>query len=154
MDVSLVGPRGGGRVWVIWVIGGWNMSAVVVEKSTRDPCVDAGRRDECRGGWVTRDGTGDVDARVASRGSFGRERGGRASVVCVCVCVCVCVWDSSARRASGRRVRARVGGSDSDSSNESASYRSIAGARRGRSRARGRWRRARIIGAPRARRRA
>ncbi len=85
MDVSLVGPRGGGRVWVIWVIGGWNMSAVVVEKSTRDPCVDAGRRDECRGGWVTRDGTGDVDARVASRGSFGRERGGRASVVCVCV---------------------------------------------------------------------
>ena len=152
MDVSLVGPRGGGRVWVIWVIGGWNMSAVVVEKSTRDPCVDAGRRDECRGGWVTRDGTGDVDARVASRGSFGRERGGRASVVCVCVCVCV--WDSSARRASGRRVRARVGGSDSDSSNESASYRSIAGARRGRSRARGRWRRARIIGAPRARRRA
>ena len=152
MDVSLVGPRGGGRVWVIWVIGGWNMSALVVEKSTRDPCVDAGRRDECRGGWVTRDGTGDVDARVASRGSFGRERGGRASVVCVCVCVCV--WDSSARRASGRRVRARVGGSDSDSSNESASYRSIAGARRGRSRARGRWRRARIIGAPRARRRA
>jgi hypothetical protein len=144
------GHAGGGRVWVIWVIGGWNMSAVVVEKSTRDRCVDAGRRDECRGGWVTRDGTGDVDARVASRGSFGRERGGRASVVCVCVCV----WDSSARRASGRRVRARVGGSDSDSSNESASYRSIAGARRGRSRARGRWRRARIIGAPRARRRA
>ena len=147
MDVSLVGPRGGGRVWVIWVIGGWSMSAVIVEKSTRDPCVNAGRRDECRGGWVTRDGTGDVDARVASRGSFGRERG-------VARRWCVCVWDSSARRASGRRVRARVGGSDSDSSNESASYRSIAGARRGRSRARGRWRRARIIGAPRARRRA
>ena len=109
MDVSLVGPRGGGRVWVIWVIGGWNMSAVVVEKSTRDPCVDAGRRDECRGGWVTRDGTGDVDARVASRGSFGRERGGRASVVCVCVCVCVCVGFVRASREWTSRSRARRG---------------------------------------------
>ncbi len=113
MDVSLVGPRGGGRVWVIWVIGRWNMSAVVVEKSTRDPCVDAGRRDECRGGWVTRDGTGDVDARVASRGSFGRERGGRASVVCVCVCVCgirprVARVDVAFARASGVRIRIRA----------------------------------------------
>ena len=107
MDVSLVGPRGG-RVWVIWVIGGWNMSALVVEKSTRDPCVDAGRRDECRGGWVTRDGTGDVDARVASRGSFGRERGGRASVVCVCVCVCVCGFVRASREWTSRS-RARRG---------------------------------------------
>ena len=102
---------------------------------------------------MTRDGTGDVDARVASRGSFGRERGGRASV-CVCVCVCVCVWDSSARRASGRRVRARVGGSVRFEQRIR-----VVSIDRGRAagaiaRAGSMASRARIIGAPRARRRA
>ncbi len=108
---------------MIWVIGGWRTSAVVVEKSTRDRCVMRGDATRAEAGDAgARDGTGDVDARVASRESrvVRTRTGGRASVVCVCVC------DSRARRASGRRVRARVGGSDSDSRNESAPYRSIA----------------------------